>query len=155
MTTPEHANGGAVGLAQSLGRVEQQLTAIVTEQVSQRDLLTRFDERQRGWATKHEVSEAVGGLRSELAVVANAAGKADDKALAAHNRVDGVTSSLAVLGQKVDDMSIKVEEIRDTQALQAAQVRGGAFVVGSVGKWVFGTAGAAVAAGLGYLIGHG
>lgn len=85
---PEHNGGAMTVLAQALGEVKQQQTAMLGEQVKMRDLLTRFDERQKGWATKQEVGEVVSSLREALAPIAA-------QATAAHHRLDDHEKTLA------------------------------------------------------------
>lgn len=133
-------NGGAAAVITSaLGKIENSITAISAEQVSQRDLLTRFDERQRGWATKHEVSETAHKLEVALAPVAAQAAQA-------HIRLDTLVGSLATLGGQLNTLDSKVDSLIVQGSTKEAEQRGSWKVLRPTLAWLTGIAAAVVAA---------
>lgn len=111
-------NGGAAAvITGALGKLDTQLTSIIAEQVTQRDLLTRFDERQRGWATKHEVAEVSHKFDLALAPVAAQAAQA-------HNRLDTMVGSLGSLGSQISTIGSKLDALISKDSTQDAEVRG-------------------------------
>jgi len=130
----EDHNGSAAVVAQALGEVKQQLTGITAEQRAQRDLLTRFDERQKSWATKAEVAHEVAVLNAALTPVAAQAAQA-------HVRIDNVVLEVQKMGVDVSSILSKID-----------QVRGGSFVLGKAGAWAFGIAAVVIAGFVGHFV---
>lgn len=133
-------NGGALAaIAGSLGEVKQVLSNVEKEQRDQRDLLTRFDERQRSWATKHELTEVRSQLMAEQTLTAQ-------KADAAHRRMDEHKGAMTVLADALKELQGSVEAIRDGMERREAEVRGAWAVVRPGAAWLMGILGVVVAA---------
>lgn len=137
-------NGSAAVIASTLGALGEKLDKITTEQAVQKDLLTRFDERQRGWATKHELSDATNTLQRAIDPVAS-------QATSAHNRLDGIAGSMATLGRTIEGLHSKVDLLASRLDVKDAEVRGAWFVGKGAVMWAAGIVTAAISA---YFIGH-
>lgn len=143
MTHPE--NGGALAvISASLGKVESAVEKVAAEQSSQREYLARFDERQRGWATKHEVGELVVSLRSDM-------NKVEAKAERALVRTDEHSTTLGAINSTLVKMQQDMSGLRSDFNTKQAEVRGAWAVVRPGAAWLFGIAAVVVAA---FFVGH-
>ncbi len=143
MDEPVH-NGSAAVITAALGRLETKVDAISTETSALRLFAARTEERERGWATKHEVTAVT--HRFELALAPVAA-----QANAAHVRLDTFADGLSVLSRQFGTMQDAVEEIRDKLNVERAEVRGAWKVLKPSLAWVAGISAAVVGA---FLIGR-
>lgn len=142
----EHQNGGALAvISNTLGELKSQLSSVVSDQTTLREYMIRFDEKQRGWATKHEVGEITISLRSDMS-------KVEAKAERALTRSDENSAALSVIGNSMEALRVEVSGVRSDLATRTAEVRGASTVIRPTLAWA-GTVAALFLAGvLGHLI---
>lgn len=143
----EHQNGGALAvISNTLGELKSQLGANTKEVTTIREYMIRFDEKQRGWATKHEVGEITIGLRSDMS-------KVEAKAERALTRTDELSGTLGVLGGALEGLRTDISSLRTEVSTRSAEVRGATSILRPTLAWVAAIAAAIVAAVVGHYIG--
>lgn len=141
-------NGGAVAvITEGMAALKEQLRAISEEQKKHSEFLIRYDEKQRGWATKHEVAEINLTLGGRISTV-------EAKAVSAHDRLDKQQASVNVGMQQVqksiDELSAQISDLQGKVVTREAEVRGG----WSVTRFVLSGVGAVTLVVLGALLGR-
>lgn len=139
-------NGGALAvISNTLGELKSQLGATTKEVTTIREYMIRFDEKQRGWATKHEVGEITIGLRSDMS-------KVEAKAERALTRTDELSGTLGVLGAAMEGLRTDIGSLRTEVTTRTAEVRGASNILRPTLAWMAAISAAILAAVVGHFL---
>lgn len=139
-------NGGALAvISNTLGELKSQLGANTKEVTTIREYMIRFDEKQRGWATKHEVGEITIGLRSDMS-------KVEAKAERALTRTDELSGTLGVLGNSMEALRTDISSLRTEVTTRTAEVRGASSILRPTLAWMAAISAAILAAVVGHYL---
>lgn len=134
---PTEDSGTLAVIASGLTALASKVDNIDTRTEKLTEFMVRFDEKQRGWATKHELTEQTFTLRERDTNI-------EKKADRAHERIDTLSATLSVQGAAL-------ARIESAVTTSTAEQRGAWKVTRPVLGWIGGILAAVIVA---YVVGR-